>query len=304
MADEPRWPDAFVVGAQKAATTSLYHYLDQHPDVWMAPRKEPHFFSDYRTRTWRDGAPDPEALEAYLDLFRDAPDVPVVGEASASYLCDPAAPGRIAARVPDAAIVVSLRDPVERAHSHYLMNRGNPGHQRPLLDILEEVQGEANHEVDDWAFLREGFYAEPLERYLDAFGSDRVHVLLVADLQADPEGTLRDLARFLDVDPDPMADVDFDLRFNPYGEARNRLAGRLRKSLAVRDLARRVVPLRLRRWVDNHLLLETEEKPQLEPEARAILEEIYREEVQRVEEVLGRDLPQLRASWGGEDQPL
>lgn len=297
MGDDDPWPDAFLAGTQKAATTSLYHYLDQHPEIWMAPEKEPHFFSDYLGSCWTDGEPDPEAREAYLDLFRDAPDVPVVAEASASYLTDRHAPDRIAERVPDARVMASLRDPVERAFSHYLMNVRGGDIDVSLLEWLQERGPDPEAWKEERGLVSRGFYADAMERWIDRFGRDRVHVILLADLKEDPVEVLRGVAEFLGVDPDPMEDVDFDLRFNPYGRARNPLFDWARSSDLVQGLAGALVPLRLRRWIDNTLLLETEEKPELDPEARRILQEGYAEDVERLEEILNRDLPELRASW-------
>src|SRR5919108_5774969 len=112
--EDGRWPNLFIVGAAKAGTTSLYHYLAQHPDVYMAPMKEPHFFSQIR--------PDPK-LEAffphvdneakYLALFAAAGDEKVRGEASTSYLWHPDVADAIRSKRPDAKIVAMLRDPLE-----------------------------------------------------------------------------------------------------------------------------------------------------------------------------------------------
>src|SRR2546421_5730717 len=79
-----RWPNLFLVGAGKAGTTSLWHYLDSHPDISMSRVKEPHFFS----RGGLPGLPVVKSAEAYLDLFAGAGQARYRGEASPSYLCD------------------------------------------------------------------------------------------------------------------------------------------------------------------------------------------------------------------------
>lgn len=294
----PRWPGFFIVGAMRAATTSLYHYLGQHPDVFMSPVKEPHFFSDYGDVAWADGEPDAASLEAYRDLFADAGDAALVGEASTSYLCDPRAPDRIHDRIPDARILVSLRDPVERAWSHFRMNRD--GTSRDLRTLLEDL----DRDDPDWRrryrFLWEGFYAEPVRRYRDRFGPEQVLVVTVDQLKADALGLLEEIAGFVDIDPGPMADVDHDVVVNPSGRPRNPVADRIRGSGTLRRLARRVLPLRARRWIDEHLLLADEDPPTLDEGTRRMLEDIYAGDVERLEEVLGRPLPELRA---GRDRP-
>ena len=107
------WPNFFIVGAAKAGTTSLYQYLKQIPGIYMSPVKEPHYFSrrvipdDHHYRPIRD-------KEKYLSLFKKVNNEKVVGEASPTYLRDPEAPRLIHQVSPNARILISLRDPIER----------------------------------------------------------------------------------------------------------------------------------------------------------------------------------------------
>jgi hypothetical protein len=138
-----RLPNFFVVGAPKAGTTSVWRYLDQHPDVFMSPIKEPAFFSPEMVKV-SDGTSARQArerrdIQAFLDgpmterrhegfvvewetycrLFRDARAERAIGEGTVSYLGSLAAPEAIRQRIPDARIVMILRDPAERLFSHY-----------------------------------------------------------------------------------------------------------------------------------------------------------------------------------------
>ena len=145
-------PNFFLVGAPKAGTTSLYHYLDQHPQIYMSPIKEPHYFSteirekncepELRRMMARDKAALREYLagpmrqkrfggiverwEDYLGLFDDAEDQPALGEASVCYLWSRTAPQEIAGRIPRARILVMLRDPADRAFSQYRLRCSLP----------------------------------------------------------------------------------------------------------------------------------------------------------------------------------
>src|SRR5215469_12354579 len=139
-------PNFFIAGAPKAGTTSLYHYLDQHPQIYMSPIKEPSYFSleirlenfgpDMQELTRRDmpflreyldgpmttkrwGGPITR-WEDYLRLFRGVQEEAAIGEASVCYLWSETAPRHIAEKVPEAKILLILRDPTERAFSHYL----------------------------------------------------------------------------------------------------------------------------------------------------------------------------------------
>src|SRR5947207_14583321 len=109
-----REPNFFIVGAARSGTTSLWHSLRQHPDVFMPlKQKEPHFFCD-ASPPWAV-----KDLDAYLALFTDAEERKAMGEATTGYLGSPEAAARIAARYPGARIIIMLRDPADRAHSLY-----------------------------------------------------------------------------------------------------------------------------------------------------------------------------------------
>lgn len=295
--DPPDWPHLFLVGAEKCGTTSLHSYLDQHPEICMAAEKEPHYFTWTLARV-RAGEQDPdEARDAYLALWSGCGDVAVRGEASTSYLWAADAAERIHATVPRARILVLLRDPVERAYSHYLMvvNAGNE--DRPFRQAIEETLATDPDPRDGPRYLHSGRYTDQIARYLDRFGRDRVHVALLSDLSDRPTEVLAGIARFLGVDPAPMRTVEPEVH-HPYRAPHNRLVHRIRTSDAVRSLARRVLPADVREWLGSEVLLTDADKPPMDPAARRRLEEIFRPEIERLEALLDRDLSALRASWG------
>src|SRR3712207_1803805 len=121
-------PNFFIIGAQKAGTTSLYHYLKQHPQVYMSPVKEPFFFNheigpDGEVLKERFGGPgrsrNPKFanLEEYCTLFEAVRDEEAIGEASVLYICVPGTAERIERYAPGAKAIALLRDPADRAYS-------------------------------------------------------------------------------------------------------------------------------------------------------------------------------------------
>ncbi len=115
------WPNFFLVGAAKAGTISIYEYLSQHPEIFFPCIKEPHFFTQARpSRQQRFFVHAISDRAEYARLFERACGFATIGDASPSYLWHPEVPCRIRAQVPDARIAIILRDPVERAYSHYL----------------------------------------------------------------------------------------------------------------------------------------------------------------------------------------
>lgn len=116
-----KWPNFFLVGVSKAGTTSLYNHLKDVPEIFMSPRKESHYFSrkilpiNHSERPIRN-------KKKYLKLFKNVSQEPIIGDASATHLSDPDAPKLIHEISPHAKILISLRDPVDRAYSAYLMH--------------------------------------------------------------------------------------------------------------------------------------------------------------------------------------
>jgi len=167
-------PNFFIVGAAKAGTTSLYNYLKQHPDIYMSPIKEPNYFAkdidinlfrkDYKKTALIDtqkyfSKPKLEELhlafitelEDYIKLFQKVSNEKVIGETSVSYLYSKVAAKEIKKLVPDAKIVIILRDPIERAYSHYLMNL-----KEGLIterNFIKEILVDYNKSYKDGEFL-------------------------------------------------------------------------------------------------------------------------------------------------------
>jgi hypothetical protein len=295
------WPTLFILGAEKAGTTSLYDYLSQHPEIYFPDEKEPGFFS----LTWdratqpdevveaRWGPREPlgrsldEATQAYLDLYAGA-NQPERGDATASYLWHPDVPERIEARVDDPCVRVLVRNPGERAYSHYLMAHRNGAEPLDFAEALErDLEREAN-EANPHRYLMSGRYHEQITRYTERFGEDCVHVAFTERMGEHPRAVLEEVCTFLDIATNPVPRIEANRRRNPYREAPNRLAHWLRTSDTIRTIAQRLVPERVRDLLGNQVLLSEGEKPEMGDEARAFLEDYYADEADKIEALTGR----------------
>lgn len=291
-----RLPDFLVIGAKKAGTTSLYAWCAAHPEIYMSPIKETRFFS------YEPGNPKHEreaavsfpvrTLETYSRLFEGATDEKALGEASPGYLDSPTAPARIRETLPRVRLVVSLRHPVERAYSQYLMNRR--GGREAVTSELADAFG------PERPWVRASFYHDNLRRYFELFGSERVHVLLFDDLVASPRTVTRSLFEWLGVDP-ALAPAAVPHR-NPGGVPRlrllNELYRRYKYSPVLHRTARTVLPARLRALGSALRRRNLAPSPPLPAEVRARLLHHYRDDVLRLEELIGRDL----SAWRDEDR--
>ena len=287
-----RLPTFFIVGAPKAGTTSLARYLGQHPDVFMSPHKEPHFFT-YQGDGWPTWAT--KTLEEYGALFAGAGSAKEVGEASTWYLYSPTAAERIQSLLPEARILILLRSPADRAYSSWSFNVQNSW--EPILDFEEALEAEEKRRAEpgfwDRHYFHAGLYAEQVKRYLERFGRDRVLVHLFEDLRTAPDRVMRSSFEFLQVDPsfDPALGVQHNQTEFPRFKELNRF---LRKSKHVRQVVRMLLPETIRRPLRQGLQRANRGKrPPLSETARTRLNAAYREDVERLSALLERDVTQI-----------
>jgi hypothetical protein len=288
-------PNFFVVGAQKAGTTSLYHYLDQHPEVFMCPAKEPHFFEgmqqDY-LRPDRRLAPVTD-LETYLGLFDGVGDEKAVGEASTSYIYSRRSPSLIKQSVPDARIIAVLRNPADRAYSNFL--HCVRGGREPLEDFAEALRAEEARIKDRWAplwyYKQKGYYHDQVKRYLDTFGRERVRIFLYDDLRARPLEVLQHMFAFLGVDEAFVPDLSVE--HNTAGLPKNRRLYAVAKRLGSWNPAlklesmERFLPSGTSRYVKSRFFAKP---PPFPPEVRRTLLSSYRKDILRLEDLIQKDL--------------
>jgi len=279
---EDPWPNLFVVGVVRGGTTSLWGYLQQHPEIYMSPVKEPHFFSQAGAKL----APLYRTEQAYLDLFSAARE-PVRGEASASYFGDAATPQAIKRASPQAKILIILRDPIERAYSHYWHVVSNGHERRTFVEAVREELADRRTPGAE-RYVKRGFYSKPLRRYLDVFG-DSVHVLFLEELSRRPAKILRAVFDFLAVDPDFASQLVAERR-NTFQLPRGPVASLVLRSATSRRAAGFLVPRQLRASIER-LLLSTPAQPVMEDEARDLLSGVYKSDEEELRSILGRSLP-------------
>jgi hypothetical protein len=225
-------PDYLIIGAQRAGTTSLYKYLAQHPGIGPAfLGKGAHFFDTNYSGdldSYRAHFPT-RAYKRYVKAWRGVE--LVTGEGSPYYLAHPHAPSRIAEALPGVKLIALLRDPVERAHSHYQHERARGFEELSFEEAIEReperLAGELEKMLADpsynsfsyqhHTYLARGRYADQLEVWYSLFPKEQILVLRSEDLFADPDRTYREALAFLGVPPVSLATYE---AFNPrrYGE--------------------------------------------------------------------------------------
>lgn len=302
-------PNFLIIGAMKSGTTALYYHLEQHPEIYMSPVKEPNFFACEGERTMTRLPGDPIGVsrasvtdvESYRELFAKASGEKALGEASHSSLYSPKAPTNIQRHIPGAKMIVILRNPAERAYSHFLHSvRTGVEHTTDFARALEEEHSgerEGRHLQD---YVGWGLYHAQLQRYYEMFEASNIRVYLHEDLKDAPRETVRDVFRFLEVDDAFVPDTS--LKRNISGDPRNRVLDRLlRGQHPLKSALKLRLPARMR-WRASEVVdaLKTRNlalPPPMPPEARHHLVEVYREDIGRLQALIGRDL----SAWVEQD---
>jgi hypothetical protein len=312
--NEKRMPNFLVIGAAKCGTTSLYHYLKQHPEVYMSPIKEPnHFSTDIRPESF---SPDYKLHEAqknldvysyvrgpmtepqwgayvhsetdYSLLFRLAGDKKRLGEISNSYLYSAEAAFNIHQKLKGVRLIAILRNPVDRAYSHY---QANIRDGRALLPFRQELEADLSKPSQGWGkshlYIGLGMYSEQIRRYKKYFGPDQLMILFFDDLKTDTMSVIKKVYRFLDIPDNPH--VRHEDRHN---EARVPKNIRLIHFLTQTGLKRkiyRMAPKKIQAPLKS-LFFRKEPPEKMSKEDRVWLTGIFRNEILELSKETGRDL--------------
>jgi hypothetical protein len=293
-------PNLLIVGAMRSGTTSAYRYLSQHPQVFMAPHKEPHFFAFEERRPSYAGPGDDRLnrsvitnLAEYESLFEGAEDHQWRGEASAMYLYLPESLVAMQRHALEASVVVLLRNPVDRAYSSFHYQRFR--HREPIESFEQALEAETGRIAANWApiwhYRRAGLYADQLAAYLEVFGRDRVHLILHEDLERDQRAAFGRLFSDLRVGAD--AQIDYAVHHNRSGTPRSALLRELLAPGPIKRRMKRVLPARLQRTFERFRERSITTAAPMKPETRAALIQFFTDDIGRLESLIGRDL----SSW-------
>lgn len=303
-------PDFIVAGAMKSATSTLHHILARHKEVFI-PDDEVHFFSvDDITEhpalfstygaTWanQDYRKHFDRYEKrYRQLFEDARPDQVIGEDSTVYLASRKAPHRIAEYLPDVKLIFLLRDPVDRAYSHYhhALKAG-----RATYSFEDTLQYGRQH------IITRGFYREQIERYLDVFRRDQITVLLfeefVQNLQSNVDAVCEWLGLSENIDLSSLDTTQKNASLVPRWPKMLAWQNFLFRSINAQSLQHRIADIpraspgptaRFLRRIDHRLRyfnLDEGSKPAMSPGARSFLEDLYARENRGISDLIGKEV--------------
>lgn len=290
-------PNFLILGAAKTGTTSIYRYLRQHPQIYMSPAKEPRFFIFEGETLDFNGPGDKEeiaktSLESYQQLFSKVKDEIAIGEATTMYLWSAKAAQKIKHYIPDAKLIVFVRDPVNRAYSNYLhlVQAG----REPLSNFAEAIQQEPQRMQNKWwpfwYYKDQGFYYTQLKRYLDLFARDRLKVYLYEDLKSEPLALIQNIFRFLAVDDRFIPDLSEKVRISRPIPKNKTLDLLFSQPNPLKSFFKPFIPKNIRQQVTNNIKQKNLIEPKVSPEIRQQLINEYRDDILKLQDLIGRDL--------------
>lgn len=293
-------PNFIIIGAAKSGTSSLYMYMKEHPEIYLSPIKEPHFFSFDSESKCTSGPGDsvPNAiteLETYMKLFDGVSNEKAVGEASPTYLYRPEAPIRIHQMIPNAKLIAILRNPADRAFSAYMHavrdQRETANDFRHALSLEEERKQKNWGPL--WHYVSVGFYYQQLKRYYDLFGQKNIKVVLQEELEQNPSAVLKDIFLFLDVDPNFSPNLS--IKYNVSGKQKNKLIHCFTKNIfdkpnPIRWISRKIVPESWRWKLTTSIHQKNIVRQTVPSDIRKELTATFREDIINLESLIGKSL--------------
>ncbi len=280
--------DFFIVGAPKAGTTSLYHYLNEHPQIEMSLQKEPDYFSDaaIQKQGIYYGKNRIDTEEKYNTLFNTQKKDVIFGEGSVSYLFYPNVAQDIKAYNPIAKIIIMLRNPIDRAFSHYLMDYRLGLVSDSFEDIINKKSKHKNAHLFYQQYIKVGEYATQLKRYFDVFDKENILLIDYEDFKSDVVGTVDLVYSFLNVSAEFVADVN--KKHNTFTMPKNKLIRFMYSFVVIRNILSFIFPKSMVKAV-RLILFRKNKKPKLLEETSNQLKHYFSNDVRLLESIIGKD---------------
>lgn len=293
-----KYPNFFIIGAAKSGTTSLYNYLVQHPQIFMSPIKEPHYFSYQEKLLYSNGPGDRKRMkfatadqQSYFRLFENVKNEKRIGEASTTYLDSAEAPHRIKKFYPNAKIIAILRNPVDRAYASF-MHLKRDGEE--IFSNFEKALQEEKKRIENkwsvlWHYKTRQFTYEKLYRYYDIFHGDQIKVYEYENWKNNNFNILKDIYSFLEIDENFEADLSkkFNVGSTPKYEF---LHNFIRRENILKKIVKILIPDHYRSFLTKNIINFNLERVPLSSKTRNDLLNFYKEDIKKLEALTKLDL--------------
>lgn len=294
-------PTFLIIGPPKCASTSLHYYLGQHPQVYVSKIKETHFFThDYH-----------KGIAFYEHYFDESGSAKAIGEATPAYSFLPFAAGRIQTQYPQIKTILCFRNPMERAFSNWLMLSDAGIEKAGFREAIElnikqleyiNFEGEKGAQIwnsrtdnigrgEKWVriYIQAGMYAAIMKTYMNLFKAEQIKYVFMEDLKYKFDETIKDLFSFIGVDNNFTVPAKKEQNFY-YDRKAYRTVNKLIGTKTTRLISKHM-PEKIK-TIFKQKKEKVSNVPELSPEDRQFLWEIYRDEITELEKISGRDLSQ------------
>ncbi len=302
MNNQNNLPNFLIIGAARSGTTSLYHYLREHPEVFLPEHKEPKFITSTFLKFPFIGKGDQKSesniiknFNNYKKLYNKVTDETVIGEASTDTLYyHKQAPKKIKKYLGNPKIIIILRNPTERAYSAYWFLKGCDREKKSNFKEALKAEGQRIKQPRDfiWYYKDVGLYYKQVKSYLENF--DQVKIYLFKELKENPKKLIKDAYKFLDIDPSFIPKLI--TKHNASGKHRSKIIHNLlNKPNIFKKTIKKIVktlhlfPNQLKK-ISLKLSNNNLKKGKINEEDKKYLKNYYKKDIKKLEELINKDL--------------
>jgi hypothetical protein len=282
-------PNFFIVGGSKCGTTNISYYLNSHPKIFFSELNEPYYFCQWDIPEKYNRSSMITDMKKYLNLFKNVSTEIIIGEASSPYLSCPHAASEIKKAFSDSKILISIRNPIERAHSAYFSYQFMKPTKQNFMEMIknhEKLINEKTFYID--SVLESGFYTKNIIRYQNIFGKENVKIIIFEDYIKNTVSNINSILNFLGINEK----VDWvEQSKGSYRIPKNKISKNLLNNKNFRKVSTILIPTVMRQKLGDKYFLKQVKKPEMLENERNYLRELYNDEVNELEKFLGKKLP-------------
>ena len=280
--------DFFIVGAPKAGTTSLYHYLNEHPKISMSSVKEPNYFSheELETQKLYYKSNKINSLDSYHNLFPTRDANLIYGEASVSYLFYKNVAEKIKTYNKNAKIIILLRNPIERAFSHYLMDVRLGLISESFESVVDGFETTSKNKLYYQQYIELGKYYNQISNYKRLFNDKNILIIDYEDFKNKTSLSVTTVFDFLQIDTSFMPNLD--LNHNTFRKPKFTFIEKLYSNHSIRCIINKLISSKFKNYI-NQIVFDKEDKPILSHDLRVRLKSIFKNDVNKLSDMLNKD---------------
>ena len=282
-------PNFFIVGGSKCGTTNMSYYLNEHPDVFIPELMEPYYYSrfDVPQNFNRESMIIDE--KNYLKLFKNGINHKAIGESSPVYLQCPHSPIEIKKDNPDAKIIISIRNPIDKAHSSYFSYKFMNLDKRSFSEKITIFEKERDrNEFFIFNFIEDGLFSKHIQHYQNYFEPKNIKIIFFEDYILNTVDHIKSILDFLELDNN----IEFTTHpKNSFRVPRNKIASSLLNNKFFRNISTELVPTVYRDRIGEKFFVKQSTKPQMNKKERIRLKEIFQSEFENLTKLLGKSPP-------------